>query len=380
MELSKVYFITNIFPHYREALWREILSNTNFCATFHSSKNNPLSIKEGKLESDSLNLKIKNVKGYWLLKKYLIWQSNIIKICLTNQFDSIVFLGEMNILSNWIGALICRIRRKRVFFWGHGFYGNESSLKYFFRKLFYKIANEHIVYENRGRSLMIRCGFKAQNVHVIYNSLDYENQKLLFEKLNKTKGAYFNFFRNNTLPVFIYIGRLIESKKVNQLIKAFKNINLDKQICNLLIVGSGPNEEKLKSIAKDEIISKTIHFYGACYDEDIISNLIFNSICTVSPGNIGLTVVNSFSFGTPAITHNNFENQMPEAEVIKEGITGFFFKENDILSLERALIDALQSKIDFKAECRGVIDNYYNPTYQVKVLESIMADKLKTND
>ena len=380
MWLNKVYFITNIFPNYRKALWREIISNTNFCATFYCSKNNPFSIKEGKLESESLNSRIRNVKGHWLSKKYLIWQSNIIRVCLTDKFDSIVFLGEMNILSNWIGALICRIRRKRVFFWSHGFYGNEGSLKYFFRKLFYKIANEHIVYENRGRGLMIKCGFKAQNVNVIYNSLDYENQKLLFEKLKKAKDNSFTFFRNNTLPVFIYVGRLIESKKVDQLITAIKSINKQKQICNLLIVGSGPNEEKLKNIAKDEIISKTIHFYGACYDEDIISNLIFNSICTVSPGNIGLTVINSFSYGTPAITHNNFENQMPEAEVIKEGITGFFFKENDILSLERALIDIINSKIDFKAECRRVIDSYYNPTYQVKILESVLLNKLKTND
>ena len=380
MELSKVYFITNIFPHYRKALWREILSNTNFCATFYFSKNNPLSIKEGRLENNSLKARIKNVKGYWLFKKYLIWQSNIIEVCLTKQFDSIVFLGEMNILSNWIGAIICRIRRKKVVFWSHGFYGHESSLKSFFRKCFYKIANKHIVYENRGKSLMIKCGFKAQNIEVIYNSLDYENQKLLFEKLNKTKHNSSIFFRNNTLPVFIYIGRLIESKKVDQLIKAVKNINADKQICNLLIVGSGPDQEKLRGLAKNEIISKTTHFYGPCYDENIISNLIFNSICTVSPGNIGLTVINSFTYGTPAITHNNFGNQMPEAEVIKEGITGFFFKENDILSLEQALTDIINSKIDFKAECRRVIDSYYNPTYQVKILESVLLNKLKTND
>ena len=151
MKLNRVYFITNIFPHYREALWRKILSNNNFYATFYCSKDNPLSIQEGKFDEESLNSRIKNVRGYWLFNKYLIWQSEIVRVCLTKQFDSIVFLGEMNILSNWIGALICRIRRKRVFFWSHGFYGNESSLKYFFRKLFYKIANEHFVYENRGK-------------------------------------------------------------------------------------------------------------------------------------------------------------------------------------------------------------------------------------
>ena len=371
MKLNKVYFITNIFPHYREALWREILSSTNFCATFYCSKNNPLSIQEGKFDKESFNLRIKNVKGHWLFKKYLIWQSDILKVCLSEQYDSIVFLGEMNILSNWIGALICRIRKKRVFFWSHGFYGNENSLKFFFRRLFYKIADEHIVYENRGRNLMVNSGFKSQNVHVIYNSLDYKIQKSLFEKLNKREKNSFTFFKNNTLPVFIYIGRLIESKKVDQLITAFKNINKDNQICNLLIVGSGPEEEKLKNLSKDEKISKAIHFYGPCYDESIISNLIHSSICTVSPGNIGLTVINSFSYGIPAITHNNFENQMPEVEAIVENETGFLFNENNIKSLEKKMLKVINSKINFKVECRKVIDEKYNPKSQVEILKAI---------
>ena len=370
--MNKVYFITNIFPHYREALWREILLNNNFSAKFIYSKNNPLSIQEGKLEIGLTDSKTEIVKGYWFFDKFLIWQSGILKICINDKFDSIVFLGEMNILSNWIGALICRIRRKRVFFWSHGFYGNESSLKYFFRKLFYKIANEHIVYENRGRNLIINSGFKSQNVHIIYNSLDYKKQKLLFEKLNKREKNSFTFFANSTLPVFIYIGRLIESKKVDQLITAIKNINTPNQICNLLIVGSGPHEQKLKGLAKNEIISKTIHFYGACYDENIISNLIFNSICTVSPGNIGLTVINSFSYGTPAITHNNFENQMPEVEVIVENETGFFFNENNINSLEKKMLKVINSKINFKVECRKVIDEKYNPKNQVEILKAIL--------
>lgn len=370
--MKKVYFLTNIFPHYREALWRKILSNNNFYATFYCSKDNPLSIQEGKIDKESLNSRIKNVKGYWLFSKYLIWQADILKVCLTEQFDSIVFLGEMNILSNWLGALICRIRKKRVFFWSHGFYGNESSLKYFFRKLFYKIANEHIVYEKRGKSLMINRGFKPQKVHVIYNSLDYENQKTLFEKLKKSKENPFTFFKNNALPVFIYVGRLIESKKVDQLIYAFKNVNKHYQLCNLLIVGSGPEEENLKSLAKNGIISKTTHFYGSCYDENTISKLIYNSICTISPGNIGLTVINSFSYGTPAITHGNFGNQMPEVEAIVENETGFLFNENDIKSLQTQMLKVIKSKINFKVECRKVIEDKYNPKNQVEILKSIL--------
>ena len=200
------------------------------------------------------------------------------------------------------------------------------------------------------------------------NALFYYVNYIYHNKLNDN---YFTFFKNNTLPVFIYVGRLIKSKKVDHLIHAFKNVNKPNQLCNLLIVGSGPDEEKLKGLAKNEIISKTIHFYGACYDENIISNLIFKSICTVSPGNIGLTVINSFSYGTPAITHGNFENQMPEAEVIKEGVTGFLFIENNIESLSKTLLKLINSKVNYKKNCRMVVDEIYNSKNQIRILENI---------
>ena len=50
----------------------------------------------------------------------------------------------MNIISTWISAIIARLRNRKVYFWTHGLYGNESKLKYFFRILLYKIYNEII--------------------------------------------------------------------------------------------------------------------------------------------------------------------------------------------------------------------------------------------
>ena len=84
------------------------------------------------------------------------------------------------------------------------------------------------------------------------------------------------------MPVFIYVGRLIESKKVDQLIYAFKNVNKHYQLCNLLIVGSGPEEENLKSLAKNGIISKINHLVRS--REDFIRlqiNTMFSNLSSV---------------------------------------------------------------------------------------------------
>lgn len=373
--MDKTYYFTNIFPHYRKPIWKAIIESKDLDVTFFYSKSNPLGIKQTN-DLDTLewlnNGHINENKGYWIFNKFLIWQSNVLKRCLIDSFDSIILLGDMYVLSNWLLAIIARLRGKKVIFWSHGLYGNELIIKKVFRLNFYKLANFHLVYENRAKQLLLMHGFKENRVKVIYNSLDYAIQKDLYFKLLKVNNNPFHFFENNDLPVFIYSGRLSKSKKIDLLIEAITHLNLKGQICNLLIVGDGPERKNLLFKAHNLIKSKSIFFYGECYEEKILASFFYNSICTISPGNVGLTGIHSFSYGTPVITHNNFKNQMPEVEAIIEGENGFFFIENNIKSLILTIKKILTSNINFKNNCRKVIDNKYNPDYQVNILKNIL--------
>ena len=67
----------------------------------------------------------------------------------------------------------------------------------------------------------------------------------------------------------------------------------------------------------------------------------------------------------------------PEAAIINDQQTGFFFNENDIddLSLN---IDLWFSKFDInltRAERRKIIDEKYNPEYQIKVIQKALDEK-----
>ena len=353
-----------------------MLESEDFNITIFYSKNNPLGIEENKdNETDKWikkNRIIKN-KGFWLFNKILVWQTSIISRCAFDSYNSIILLGEMNILSNWLAAIIAKIRFKKVIFWSHGLYGNESFIKTSFRIIFYKLADYHLIYEKRGRELLIEKGFNAEKIKVIYNSLDFEGQTKIYNRLRKEKSNPFNFFDNNSLPVLIFSGRLTKIKKIDLLIEAFLKLNLKGSICNLLIIGDGFEKNKLIKIAESGIRNGSIFFYGSCYDENKLGSFFYNAISTISPGNIGLTGIHSFSYGTPVITHDNFSNQMPEVESIVEGVNGFFFKENDVESLIKTIIRVLNSKSDYDMNCRKVIEKYYNPKYQIKVLSSLLT-------
>ena len=100
-----------------------------------------------------------------------------IKKSFFSNYDVILLLGDMKIISNWIVSIISRLRNKKVIFWTHGIYGNESYLKKKIRLLFLSLSNKILLYENNAKRQLIKNGLNPSNLHVIYNSLNYDYQK-----------------------------------------------------------------------------------------------------------------------------------------------------------------------------------------------------------
>ena len=267
--------------------------------------------------------------------------------------------------------LIRQLRNKKTILWTHGLYGNESHIKRWLRILFYSIGNKYLLYEQRGGELMIKAGFDVSKIFVIYNSLDYELQKKYFEDYQKNNiKRKFTFFKNSKLKTIIYLGRLTSVKKIDLLIKSLNKLNSNIVKFNLLIIGEGPQKSLLKKISKEGLEKGWIYFYGKTYDESELSKLIYSSDLMVSPGNTGLNAVHALSYGIPVATHNNFNKQMPEAAIIEDQKTGFFFNENDSDDLSFN-IELWFSKFNVNTtpvERRGIIDEKYNPEYQVKII------------
>ena len=254
-------------------------------------------------------------------------------------------------------------------------YGNESPLKNKLRVLFYKAANEILLYERRAKDLLIKEGLKEENLKVIFNSLDYDVHKELRTSEDLRTSNKPTFFINNDLPYLIFVGRLTKVKKNDLLIKSVQQINKEAQKVNLLIVGDGVEKENLETLTKELDLEDQVHLYGACYKEELLAQFIYHATLCVSPGNVGLTAMHSLSFGTPVCTHQNYLNQMPEVEVIEEGFNGCFFDENNIEDLTKVIDNWLGNSVSreqIRKQCYQVIDTYYNPYYQYKIIKSLL--------
>lgn len=122
------------------------------------------------------------------------------------------------------------------------------------------------LYGNRARDLMIQNGFNPKNLHVIHNSLDYDQQLLIRNSL-KSSNIYQNHF-GNTNPVLLFIGRLTKVKKLNQLIDAVELLKQEKFFLNIVFVGEGEMKNALQHQVENLELSNQVWFYGKCYEEE----------------------------------------------------------------------------------------------------------------
>lgn len=380
--MKKILILTNIAPIYRKSLWLKLLQNDSFNCSFAYGTNSTSGIPQvyqDEFRVFSQSNQIQSVKNIWLKKTILFWQSGALRIALKGDYSVIVFLGECYCLSTWLSAVICRLRGIRVVFWGHGIYGNESKLKLILRKSFYRLAHQHLLYERRAKKLMVALGFKSEDLYVVFNSLDYDRQKVLREQYRSLiKQKVYPFFKNPDLPILVFIGRLTMEKKLEMLVHAANDINSEKMAINLVFIGDGSEREKLEKLGYKGVAEKWLHFVGDCYSEEEVGRYLAVSDLCVSPGNAGLTAIHSLSFGTPVCTHGNLNSQMPEAEAVVDGYNGFYFKENEVNNLVDGIKKWLFTNPDrelVRERCFEIIDTYYNPDYQLTVFKRVVDNR-----
>ena len=293
-------------------------------------------------------------------------------LSLLKKYDTFLMIGDTRNFATWLFMFLSRFHRsKRIFFWCHGWYGKETKLESFLKHILDKMPTGLFLYGNYAKNLMIKEGFDERKLHVIHNSLSYSKQ-LEARKSLKSTDIYAGHFKNDNKNL-IFVGRLDPVKKLDMILKAIKLSEDKGRLYNMTYIGGGQEKDRLEALTKDLGFEERVWFYGPCYDEAVLGNLIYNADLCVAPGNIGLTAMHTLVFGTPAMTHNCFKWQMPEFEAIRPGVTGDFFEMDNVDSLSSAIDKWFDENGDKREKvrqaCMKEIDENWTPEFQMNVFK-----------
>jgi glycosyltransferase involved in cell wall biosynthesis len=365
----KAAIVYHFFPHYRAGVLRELLRSAEheYLLVADDRSIEP-TIKKWDLEDRSRFFLAPCRK---LVSSFLL-QSGLVQLSWRRDLQAVVYLGNPYFLSTWLSALLARLKGKRVLFWTHGWTRSESGPKAWLRHLFYKLADGLLLYGHIAKIAGIDRGFAPEKLHVIYNSLDYEAQKQVRERVDLSSLARLkaDLFGDATRPMVICSARLTPFCRFDLLLEAQAKLKAAGHLVNVLLVGDGPERGSLETLAQK--LDVPVKFYGACYDEALLARLTMASHVTVSPGKVGLTAMQSLAYGTPVITHDDFEAQMPEWEAILPGRTGGFFKRGDADDLARVIrrwTSSPQPDPQTRCECYRIVERFYNPAFQRRAID-----------
>lgn len=303
------------------------------------------------------NLKI--IKNSFFLKRKVLMQWDALFPSI--KCDSVILELNPRIISAWLILIARMLLRKKTILWGHswprsGMTSRSESLRFVFRSL----ASHILVYtDTQKNQLMIRMPRKS--IQSAPNSLYSKSDMWVPDAERKN---------------FIYVGRLVEKKKPCLMIEAFVKASQDREnIGNLIIVGEGPEKEKCERLVEELNVTDKILFKGHVSDLDKLRHMYSESIASISPGYVGLSITQSFSFGTPMIVADD-EPHAPEIEAAIADKNSSFFSANSSDSLKKSIIKMWDEKSIWSQRSESIIEHCKN-NYSTEIMAKRIEEAFK---
>ena len=200
-----------------------------------------------------------------------------------------------------------------------------------------------------------QANFTSSEIVTLRNPLPLDTNYVLCEK---NKGYV------------LYFGRLVKEKGVKTLIDASVIAN-----CQLIILGTGPLEEELKSYSRDRNNVKFMGFQTGKKLEDYI----LNSKCVVLPSewyeNGPYSAMEAMAVGKPLIVSDN--GGLPE--LVEDGKNGYVYSAKEGASALAGCIDKIMNLSDseYKDMCVNSLEKAkenFDPDRYVTEIERYYAN------
>ena len=250
---------------------------------------------------------------------------------LVNSFDVVVCMFYLQNMSFFKLAL-SKNRNFKIIFWGIGVrasYDSNFDTPTIFNKIRYfwaKRSDAMIFYTQYAKKKYMAAGFSKDKLFVMPNTVEVND---FIEDSSSRKDL-------------LFVGTLYKVKKIFELLDAYEQAKrLTDKLPILRIVGMGDEYDAILQWIKETDNEGHIILHGAIYDEVILAKMFTSSIACLSPGQAGLTVLKSFGYGVPFVTHKNAITGGERLNIV-DGENGVLFNKDE--DLTEILVDIAKDK------------------------------------
>jgi glycosyltransferase involved in cell wall biosynthesis len=217
-------------------------------------------------------------------------------------------------------------------------------------------AQGFFCYGSKSAEYILKLGMKSEHILVANNSVDNDRVDNVHAEALKTRETVKYSYKLRKYN-FIYVGRLIDVKNLDNLLTAYKPLaNSD---WGLIVLGDGSEEIKLKKYKSDNNLDGICFIEGQpWYDVPKILALADVFVLPSYSEPWGLVVNEAMACGLPVIVSNKCGSAY---DAVKEGINGYTFNPYNIEELTlvfKKFVDSPESIIPFGQKSKEIIKRF----------------------
>lgn len=283
MRKPKLLILTNSIPEYRLPIYNKIAKSFDLTIAYFgkSATNQNVDFKEIKLKAKRLFY-------------FILFEENISK--LASKYDAVIAWNNLRTLQ-YIRLGFQKNRKFALTYWNIGVsasYNKEFDKDRRFEKIQFWMWN-------KADSLVFYTDYPIKRY--------VEDGGFIGEKL---------FVANNTVEIkeriqipsikkhFLFVGTLYKEKKIYDLLEAYLTANdKNNNLQPLVIIGNGEERPNIENWIEQNHLKEKITLTGAVFDQNLLKSYYQDAIACISPGQAGLTVMNSMAYGVLFVTSKN---------------------------------------------------------------------------